>query len=323
MQFFGFQDHRIRYTGRWAAYENTMTATAPGARFSLRFTGEMALLVFGIHLLQDPAPHLYIRVDGGALVESTLERFIRIRTAPGTHTVQVIFKSAVEAFPRWHTPLTNRISFEGVETDELNELPPQTGKILEVLGDSITEGVLVDPDREPLRRDPYDRPFQDDVKATYGWLTAEKLGLIPHIIGYGGMGVTHGGGGGVEKAADIYPYCFAGTPTDAAYHPDYVLINYGTNDHLASPEEFKEGYTALLDAICTAHPQAKIFAMSTFRGVHESSLEELIPVYNDTHGSQIIFINGSHWLPLDPLHPMRDGHRLAAEKLAEVLRPLL
>ena len=31
----------------------------------------------------------------------------------------------------------------------------------------------------------------------------------------------------------------------------------------------------------------------------------------------------SHWLPPEPIHPLRDGHRLAAEKLAELLRPLL
>lgn len=323
MEFFSHQDPRIQYIGRWAPYGSTATATAVGSRFTLRCSGELAVLHFDVNLLQSPAPHLYIQVDGGARVESTLERYIRIHADPGQHTVQVMLKSMVEMFPRWHTPLTNRISFEGVEAEALHELPGETGKVLEVVGDSITEGVLIDADYQPLGRDMYDRPFQDDVTATYGWLTAEKLGLIPWIMGYGAVGVTKSGCGGVVKAAEAYPYCFEDAPIAADRHPDYVLINHGTNDGGASAEAFREGYIALLDAIRAAHPQAKIFAMSVFCGSHEADLEELIPAYNAAHHDQVVFINGSHWLPPQPIHPLRDGHRLAAERLTEVLRPLL
>lgn len=323
MEFIPYRDPRIRYTGRWADTGSAMTATAPGSRFTLRFSGEMAVLRFDINLLQAPALHLYIQVDGGARVESTLERYIRISAAPGTHTVEVILKSMVEQFPRWNPPLTNRVAFEGLETDGLTPLPPQTGKTIEFVGDSITEGVLIDADHQPLQRDQYDRPFQDDVTATYAWLTAEKLGLIPCIMGYGAVGVTRGGCGGVVRAADAYPYCFAGAPIAADVHPDYVLVNHGTNDSGASAEDYAAGYTALLDAIRAAHPQAKIFAMSVFCGTHEQDLEQLIPAYNAARNAQVVFLNGSHWLPAQPIHPLRDGHRLAAEKLAELLRPLL
>ncbi len=323
MECIAYRDPRIRYTGRWADTGSAMTATAPGSRFTLGFTGTMAVLRFDVNFLQTPAPHLYIQVDGGARVESTLERYIRLRTAPGEHTVEVILKSMVEMFPRWNPPLVNRLSFEGLETEGLTTLPPQTGKTIEFVGDSITEGVLIDADHQPLGRDQYDRPFQDDVTATYAWLTAEKLGLIPRIMGYGAVGVTRSGCGGVVRAADAYPYCFAGAPIAADDHPDYVLINHGTNDGGASAADYGAGYTALLDAIRAAHPQAKIFAMSVFCGAHEKDLEQLIPAYNAAHGAQVVFLNGSHWLPPEPIHPLRDGHRLAAEKLAELLRPLL
>lgn len=323
MEFYTYKDERIRYIGRWAEYNNSMTATAPGSRFKFGFTGESATLIFTHYMLISPAPHLYIRVDGGALVECTLERYLRICTTPGEHIAEIILKSMAEDFPRWYAPLIGRISFEGVETENLNDLPLESGKVLEVVGDSITEGVLIDPDHQPFGRDPYDRPYQDDVTGTYGWLVAEKLGLIPHIMGYGGVGATKGGSGGVVKAADAYPYCFEGAPIDADNHPDYVLINIGSNDCCASPEEYKAGYTELLEAIRAAHPQTKIFAMSVFCGTQEKALEELIPTYNSEHKDNIVFINGSHWLPFEPIHPLREGHRLVAEKLAEVLRPLL
>jgi putative glutamine amidotransferase len=34
------------------------------------------------------------------------------------------------------------------------------------------------------------RPFHDDVTATYAYLAAEALGLEPYIMGYGAVGVT-------------------------------------------------------------------------------------------------------------------------------------
>ena len=322
MKFFPYDDPGIRFTGRWAKQEHAMTATATGSRFSFCFSGDMAVLRFNTTFLQTPALHLYIQVDDGARTECTLERYIRIRTAPGQHTVQVILKSMVEMFPRWHGPLTNRVSLEGVEAEALLELPPETKRTIEFVGDSITEGVLIDADYTPTGKDQLDRPFQDDVTATYAWLTAEKLGLEPLMMGYGAVGVTRGGCGGVPQAPDAYPYCFEGAPVTYA-HPDYVHINHGTNDSGASAEAYAAGYTALLDSIRAAHPQAKIFAMSVFCGTHEADLEQLIPAYNASRNDQVIFINGSHWLPKDPIHPLRDGHRLAAEKLAQALEPWL
>lgn len=322
MNFIPYHDSRIRYTGRWADCDNAMTATATGSRFSFCFSGDIAVLRFNTHLLQTPALHLYIQVDGGARTECTLEKYIRIHTAAGQHTVQVMLKSMVEMFPRWHRPLTNRVSFEGVEAEALLELPTEIKPTIEFVGDSITEGVLIDADYTPTGQDQLDRPFQDDVTATYAWLAAEKLGLEPLMMGYGAVGVTRSGCGGVPKASEAYPYCFEGAPTPAV-HPDYVLINLGTNDWGATAEKFTAGYIALLETIRAAHPQAKIFAMSVFCGTHEETLQQLIPTYNAAHQDEVVFINGSHWLPKEPIHPLRDGHRLAAEKLTEVLRPLL
>lgn len=325
MAFFDCTDSRIVYTGRWATLGKSMTATATGSRFSLAFEGTMAVLHFDVFLLQTPAPHLYIQVDKGALVESTLERYIRIQTAQsGRHTVQVILKSMVEGFPRWHLPLANRLSFMGVEADELTALPRprKKKKTIEFVGDSITEGVEVDVAYAPTRMNQLDRPFQDDVTATYAWLLADKLGLEPLFMGYGAVGVTTSGQGGVPKAAQAYPYCFADAPVTYG-HPDYVFINHGTNDFPADSVTFTAGYVALLDAILTAHPKTQIIAMSVFRGTHEEDVEKLVAEYNERHKQHILFINGSHWLSREILHPARDGHAAAAEKLADILREQL
>lgn len=325
MPMYSFEDSQIAYIGRWAPYEGSMTATAPGSRFRFAYEGQQAILHFHVFLLQQPAPHLYIRVDNGAMVEVTLERYVRVQArGEGRHTVEVILKSMVEAFPRWHRPLVNRCSFLGVEVDALVALPrPQKKKkTIEFVGDSITEGVLIDAPYDPMHTDQYDRPFQDDVTATYAWLTAESLGLEPLVMGYGAVGVTKGGQGGVPKAAEAYPYCFEGAPVTYG-HPDYVLINHGSNDGWADSMAYTAGYVALLDAILQAHPRTQVIAMSVFNGTHAEALQRLVAEYNERHGQHILFVDGSHWLPKDPLHPLRDGHRIAAEKLTAVLREKL
>lgn len=323
--FYNYKDENIAYTGRWADWDNAMTATATGSRFTLRFTGEMAVLHFNMNLLASPVPHLWIQVDGGAMVEAPIDRWLRVRAAgDGPHTVTVILKSMVENFPRWHQPLTNRVSFLGVDAEGLVALPRprKRKKTMEFVGDSITEGVLID---EECRRFAYEgenRPAQDDVTATYAWLLAEQLGVEPLMMGYGAVGVTKGGQGGVPSASQAYPHCFEGAAVTYP-HPDYVFINHGTNDGKADTVTFTAGYVALLDAILTAHPKTQVIAMSPFRGTHEEDIENLVAEYNERHNQHILFVNGSHWLPKEPVHPGREGHRIAADKLAEVLKDKL
>lgn len=337
--FFRFDDEAYLYIGRWGRQfqgagcgETGMTATAPGSRFTFGFSGAQALLHFETDHNQTPYPHLFVSVDGGARVEVPLDRYIRVdgRTA-GEHTVEVILKGMVESSPRWCWPLANKVSFLGAEAEAVHpvKLPRRRKKTLEVVGDSITEGVLVDAQYQTNYFEVNNRVYQDDVTATYGWLLAEKLGMEPLIMGYGAVGVTKGGCGGVPAAAQAYPYCFAGTPVEydrrivAGGHPDMVLINHGTNDGRADEVTFTAGYVALLDAILMAHPKTQVVAMSPFAGAWEKEIERIVAAYNERHGQHILFINGSHWLPKEPLHPGRDGHALAAEKLAGVLKEAL
>ncbi|MBQ5810229.1 MAG: hypothetical protein IIW23_01460 [Clostridia bacterium] len=329
--FFRYDNENIQYIGRWAPYEGTMTATAPGSRFSVSFSGNEALLYFDTEFNQTPMPHLWISVDGGARVEVTLDRFIRIY-APGNgiHTVSVIMKSMVEMYPRWKMPLANKISFMGLDAAELAPTPKSGKKTIEFVGDSITEGVLTDPYCAPRpideskiswTYDEYNRPWQDDTTATYAWLTAEKLGLEPIMMGYGATGTGRSGCGGVPSTPEAYPYCFEGAPTSYP-HPDYVFINHGTNDRPDSSEVFRKNYTALIETIYAAHPETQIICMIPFIGAHAEDIEAIVKHYNQS-GKSIVLIDGSKWLPPEPLHPDRAGHAHAAEMLAPILKEKL
>lgn len=326
--FYSYSDEKIRLIGRWAPLYGAATATAPGSHFVFSFKGRTAVLKFDTEHNMSPMPHLWLSVDGGARIETEMSPFIRISACDdGPHTAEVILKSMVEIYPRWYLPLDNKISFLGIEADELLPLPESNKKIIEFVGDSITEGVLTDPECAPWpidesvthwRRDERNRPWQDDVTATYAWQSAELLGLEPIIMGYGATGTGRSGCGEVPSAPQAYPYCFEGAPISYP-HPDYVFINHGTNDRPDSSEVFKKNYSALLEEIYKAHPDTQVICMIPFIGAHKEDIADIVELYNTQKGKSIILIDGSEWLPPDPLHPVRASHRLAGEKIAQFL----
>ena len=239
----------------------------------------------------------------------------------GNHIVRVLFKSANEMAHRWHQPFGGGVEFLGYDAEAPGILPERRDrKTIEFVGDSITEGILID---EPLGDGIkwFGRPYQDDVTAAYAWLTAETLDLEPYIMGYGGVGVTKGGSGSVPRAQKAYPYCFAGAPVPYV-HPDYILINHGANDRFSTTESYCDGYLELLDVITGTHPDSKIIVLAPFCGAHEDALEMLVSNYNARKKTDVAFIRTTNWIPKEPLHPDREGHREVSRLLSEELRKL-
>ena len=113
-----------------------------------------------------------------------------------------------------------------------------------------------------------------------------------------------------ETAANVYIQDLA----------DFVLINHGTNDRGASADTFAAAYRRLLDAVVAKNPQAKIAVITPFCGAFHDELFALVADYNKAHGTDIFVVDTAGWLPLDPLHPLRAGHRKAADRLIPILR---
>lgn len=322
-----WNDPAVRLTGRWSRNDpRCATATANGSYIEFAFRGRTALMHFDVTLNAAPFPHLYVEIDGGSRAEVPLDQYLRITACSNDHhVVRVILKGSVEQQPRWFSPLVGRTAFLGVEVEERGTLPEDTRKIIEFVGDSITEGVLIDADYAPTPAytwDQHNRVYQDDVTATYAWLTAENLNLRPIMMGYGAVGATRGGCGGVVSAPQAYPYVFNGVPYEGE-EPDYVLINHGANDRGASAEGYIAGYEALLNVISEKHPNAVLIALSAFCGAHTAALESFCARYSREHGRPVHFINGGSWVPPEPLHPLRGGHKIIADALTPILRDII
>lgn len=317
-----FNHNSVRLTGRWDKSNNDFaTATATGSYIEFAFFGTMATALFNTEKNQHPRPHLWIQVDGGVKTETVLDDYIRIiANEEKEHIVKIIFKGTVEEFSRWFSPLENKVSFCGVITEKPIPITEDTRKTIEFVGDSITEGVLTDEDyygengKNKFSIGQFNRVYQDDVCATYAWLFAEKMDFRPIFMGYGAVGATKSGMGSVPKASESYPYNFDASPITHK-NSDYILINHGANDRGNGLESYLKNYEELLDVIIKMNPSSKIISLSAFCGAFHNELKDFIADYNKRKNTSVYFIDSFGWVPEEPIHPLRDGHKIIAENL--------
>ncbi len=324
-----YKHESVRLTGRWDTRDERMAvATTAGAYIEFAFRGNMAVARFDATANATPKLHLWIQVDGGVLSEAPIDSHLRIVTPEsGDHICRIIYKGGSEQDRRWYLPLTGKVSFIGVQTERPIAIPEDDRRTIEFVGDSITEGVLIDIDfnsgDDPVANAGDGlRPFQDDTCATYAWLTAKALNLRPFVMGYGAVGVTHAGCGRVPSAPESYLYNYEGSPI--THKPcDYILINHGANDRNHPETEYLEKYEQLLDVIRRRNPDSVIISLSAFCGAHHEALGRMIEAYNNKNHTKVHFIDSTGWVPVEPLHPMRDGHKIISEHLVPLLREII
>lgn len=316
----------VRYTGRWAKLDDAAVTTAPGAYFELAFKGSACDLMFNTDLNPEPVPRLYLQLDGGAKIEAPVSRYMRVEAPDdGNHVVTVYYKGAMQDQQRWYAPLAGKITFIGANADAEGELPADDRKIIEFIGDSITEGIWVDEEKHPYGstfKNHRNMVFQNDSTATYAYLTAAALGMRPYIMGYGSVGLTKGGGGGVPKASEAYPYTYHNIPNESI-GAEIIVINHGANDKINGAELYLEEYEKFLDIVRQINPDATIIALSAFLGFCNDELGELIEKYNKSRGDNIIYIDSAGWVPYEPIHPLREGHQTIAQLLTKEIREKL
>ena len=79
----------------------------------------------------------------------------------------------------------------------------------------------------------------------------------------------------------------------------------------------------LLKLVRSRNRNSVIISLSAFCGVYPKELEEAIASYNKENDDHVYFIDSAGWIPKDPLHPLRDGHEIVADRLTERLRKIL
>ncbi|MBQ8140100.1 MAG: hypothetical protein IJ038_00195 [Clostridia bacterium] len=327
--FISYRDSSVRLTGRWdVTDERYAETTATGSYIEFAFEGKTAVACFDIEGNRFPFLHLWVQLDGGDMFECPIDAYLRVMAkAEGRHICRIIYKGGEEVYRRWYRPLHGKVSFKGVDTEKPVAIGEDNRKTIEFVGDSITEGVLIDVDYycggEPqYEADVINRIYQDDVCATYAWLTAERLDLRPIFMGYGAVGVTKAGMSNVPKAQKSYPFNFDGSPITHK-SADVIVINHGANDRLKSAEEYIKGYGELLDVIRKMNPSSAVVSLSPFCGAFHEELGEFIKAYNADNGCDVKYVDSFEWISPTPLHPLRDGHKAVADRLVPILKDII
>ena len=309
----------LKFDGRWCIREGQAVAAAPGSRFEVTARGDCVVFEFDMGGNEMPFPHVWIGVDD-VKVEAELTARMRVELPEdgAPHRVRVILKNCQERLPRWKQPLCGKVTLRAVYARELLPQEPDLRPRILFVGDSITEGIMTG---EDIPEADTGECMTSDADATYAAHLVRMLQVRGSYMGYGGGGVTLEAIGGVPFAADAYPYVFEGEP--ATEVPDLVSINLGTNDWGAPRETFVMQYRRLLEVIRQTHPQAKILCIVPFIGCRKEEIHEVAAAFSAEHGTPVTVVDTDGWLPREPLHPLRAGHRTAAEKLLPYFQKLL
>ena len=311
-------DSKIRYTGRWNKKEGNVTSTSNGSYFEFMFFGESAVIHFDVSDCVVPYPHIYISVDSGAMIECVLQPYIRISAEQGEHTVKVIMKGSVESQNRWYKPIESKVTVTAIEADLLCEMPEDNRPIIEFIGDSITEGISIDTEYAYYGENK-DMVFWDDSTAGYAWRVAEMLDFRPIIMGYGSLGVTRDGSGGVPEVGSAYAMYSDGEEMDSN-DADYIVINHGTNDIRAEHSVFTEKYVNVLSVLRNRNKKAKIISITPFSGRCADKIKDSVELYNKNNNDNVLLIDSTGWIEPEPIHPTREGHKIVAEHIVKILK---
>lgn len=317
--------YNYRFYGRWDRRDPNRAVTVnSGSHVVVRFEGASADARFDTGVNRAPLPTLAWRVDDGDWQEAELAPTVRLaeRLKEGPHTLLLMVRDADEHQSRWSPPLVASVTFLGLDLHGGRLLPPPPDPHLKIefLGDSITEGVLVHPERPGKSS----WPWRGDGRLSYASQTAMKLGAQWRQVGFGRLGVTIPGNGGVPVAAESFNWNFEGSPRDG-WQPDIVVVNQGTNDGGRPGGVFRPAYAQYLATIRKGYPRAIILALRPFGGYHAEDILAEVSARAAAGDSRVHYLDTTGWLTredyTDGVHPNAAGDAKVAERLAAAVKP--
>jgi lysophospholipase L1-like esterase len=310
----------LRLFGRWDLRTPDRAVTVNSGSYILaRFSGPAVNALFDVSLNKAPLVSLAWRVDDGPWQESEVAAKLKLADglAGGPHTLWLMVRGFDQIQSRWKAPLNSSITFLGLDLPGGQLMAPLDAwdhpkLTIEFLGDSITEGVLVQPTCPT-------QPWQNDALDSYSWQTGMTLGAQWRQVGFGGTGMEKGGGGHAIGALNSFNFFHDGCPRDD-WQPDLVVVNQGTNDRKkVLPAQYAPLYAQYLTMIRQAYPQAKIVALRPFNGAEVGAIQQVVDQRRAAGDLQVYYIDTTGWYTGKALHPDAEASKPLAAKLADVL----
>ncbi len=304
----------------------TATTVNSGSYVTAQFTGTGITANFDTAVNDSSdLPTVAWSVDGAATwsvaeVKPTLSMGSNL--SAGMHTITLIARGLDENKNRWSPPLASSITFLGFDVTggALVAAPRPVQPKLEILGDSITEGVIV---QGSSYMGHSAQCWQNDAVYSYPTQTGRLLGADYRQVGFGYQGLLKTGDGGVPAANDSFNWFYRDQPRDA-WQADMVVINQGTNDSTKPVATFKDAYSTFLATIRKAYPNAKILALRPFNGAQAAQIQAAVSAAGDP---RMFYVDTTGWLGAgdfngDGLHPNVQGSGKAATQLVAAIKKI-
>ncbi len=317
------------FYGRWNRAQAGKAITVnSGSHVTARFNGTGISAKFDLTGNTGNIPTVSFTIDAGALVEKEISATLELAAGlpAGEHDVTLFVRGMSEFEARWSPPLVAFTAFTGFMVAGGALVPtarPERLK-MEILGDSITEGVALHTQGPQGQSTPN---WRTDGPRGYASLTAQKMNAEWRQVGFGRQGLTIGGNGGVPKALDAFNWSYEGVARDA-WQADLVVINQGTNDQFnnVSGATFAPAYLSLLELVREAYPEAKIAALLPLSGGFKSEIQAQIAARQAAGDTKAFYVDTSGWTAqgdfTDGVHPNESGSVKIADKLVTALQAL-
>jgi lysophospholipase L1-like esterase len=315
-------DARFRYEGRIDFSDtNAPVVIWQASRISIDFEGNTLGLDFDnakgqcfFNAQVDGSNTIVEASEGIPVSPATLSGF-----GPGRHHLTLFKRSEAGA---------GTVHFGGIEIVPQGKVwvsaPPPCKLAMEFIGDSITVGAC----NEDGATDQWDDRRTHNCALSYATLTAEAFDADYRNIAVSGMGIATGWV--PMKAGEIWDRLYPDTNSPPAnlhaWTPNIVFVNFGENDDSFPrahgqpfPTDFTDGYVALIHAIRTACPDARIVLLrggmfggaqsGPLRNAWESAVAQLEAT--DKGVSHFVF---KHWTSTHPR--VADDQIMANELIA-------
>ncbi|MEI7437081.1 MAG: GDSL-type esterase/lipase family protein [bacterium] len=315
----------VVFSGRWDLRSPARAITVnSGSYLQARFSGASINAIFDLSLNKAPLPTIAWRIDEGDWQESEIAETVRLAGGlqRGSHTLWLMVRGIDEHQNRWTAPLIGSVTLIGLKLPEGGKMlkPPGLWKKpplkIEFLGDSITEGVLVQAGGLGAGKTSW--PWQTDALHSYPCRTAMLLKAAWRQVGFGATGLNHPGSGGALGALQTFNDFYQGCPRDD-WQPDLVVINHGTNDANVPPDAYALLYARYLALVRQAYPKAKIAALRPFGGAQAESISQEVLKARAKGDRAVYYIDTTSWYS-GPLHPGAAASIGLADKLVAALK---
>ncbi|HEY4159258.1 MAG TPA: GDSL-type esterase/lipase family protein, partial [Polyangiaceae bacterium] len=245
----------------WSGSGFVATVTGTDIAISLRSDGGGDPIYFTPVLDGTPGTRFSVAASEGAKTVS-----IGSALSAGDHVVELYRDTEGKAGFAYST-------FLGFVTGTPKDPPPSGGRLIEIVGDSISAGYgnLGSEQHPNYGADPNGgctfSTATESAYLTYGAVSARALSADVSIIAASGWGIYSDNQGNTnDTLPTIYSNTLGGQPTpawDFSLVPQAVVINLGTNDFSANmsldSSSFTGAYTAFLTTVRGKYPDAWLY----------------------------------------------------------------